>query len=166
MLLEPADSFFDAAQFRLEGRVSGHSIDGSPHLGIDPLLQLFELFLRDVLELDEPLVERIVAMGWGLAGRLEGDRVIATKIPKSGYLLDYLQETDPEKKRQYYCHCPRVRDVLRGGETISTTYCYCGAGFYKGIWQEILQRSVEVEVLESVLQGDAVCKIAIYLGET
>ena len=89
--------------------------------------------------------------------------IIAIKIPKSGYLVEYMKETDPEKKRQYYCQCPRIRDVLKTSETISTTYCYCGAGFYKGIWEEILQKPVEVEVLESVLQGDEVCKIAVYL---
>jgi predicted hydrocarbon binding protein len=50
-------------------------------------------------------------------------------------------------------------------EMVSTTYCYCGAGFYKGIWEEILQRPVEVEVLESVLSGGEVCKIIIYLPE-
>ena len=92
-----------------------------------------------------------------------GNTIIAIKIPKSGYLVEYMKETDPEKKRQYYCHCPRIRDVLKTSETISTTYCYCGAGFYKGIWEEILQKPVEVEVLESVLQGDEVCKIAVYL---
>jgi len=43
-------------------------------------------------------------------------------------------------QRQYYCHCPRIRDVLKGGETIPVLYCYCGAGFYKGIWEEILQK--------------------------
>jgi predicted hydrocarbon binding protein len=44
-------------------------------------------------------------------------------------------------------------------------YCYCGAGFYKGIWEEILGEPVEVEVLESVLQGGDVCRIAIHLPD-
>jgi predicted hydrocarbon binding protein len=53
--------------------------------------------------------------------------------------------------------------VLKTSETLSPTYCYCGAGFYQGIWEEILQQPVQVELLESVLKGDDVCKIAIYL---
>jgi predicted hydrocarbon binding protein len=57
-----------------------------------------------------------------------------------------------------------VREILKYGETLPKTYCYCGAGFYKGIWEEILQKPVEVEVLESVLDRGEVCKIAIYLG--
>jgi predicted hydrocarbon binding protein len=127
------------------------------------LQQQFESFLKNTLELSEELVAEIVSRGWGAAGVKKGNTIIATKIPKSGYLVEYMRETDPEKKRQYYCHCPRIRDVLKTSETISATYCYCGAGFYKGIWEEILQEPVEVEVLESVLKGDKVCKIAIHL---
>jgi len=127
------------------------------------LQEQFESFLKGTLELDEELIEEIIKRGWGLAGVKKGNTIIATKIPKSGYLVEYMKETDPEKRRQYYCHCPRVRDALKTQGTISSTYCYCGAGFYKGIWEEILQKPVEVKLLESVLKGDDVCKIALYL---
>jgi len=123
----------------------------------------FESLLKDSLRLSDELVAEIVGRGWGSAGIRQGNTIIATKIPKSGYLVEYMKETDPARKRQYYCHCPRVREVLKTPETISLTYCYCGAGFYQGIWEEILQEPVDVEVLETVLQGDKVCKIAIYL---
>jgi hypothetical protein len=123
----------------------------------------FEAFLKDSLQLSDKLIEEIVSRGWGLAGVKKGNTIIATKIPKSGYLIEYMNEADPERRRQYYCHCPRIREVLQTSETISPTYCYCGAGFYKGIWEEILQRYVEVEVLETVLKGDEVCKIAVHL---
>jgi len=127
------------------------------------LQEQFESFLKGTLGLDEKLIEEILKRGWGLAGVKKGNTIIATKIPKSGYLVEYMEETDPEKRRRYYCHCPRVRDGLKTHETISPTYCYCGAGFYKGIWEEILQKPVEVKLLESVLKGDDVCKIALYL---
>lgn len=127
------------------------------------LQEQFESFLNDDLKLGKEIVEEIVRKGWGLAGVKKGNTIIATKIPKSGFLVEYMNEEDPEKKRQYYCHCPRIRDSLKLSEEISSTYCYCGAGFYKGIWEEILQEPVEVEVLETVLKGDDVCKIAIYL---
>ena len=74
-----------------------------------------------------------------------------------------MKEEDPDKQREYYCHCPRIREMLRTGETLSAAYCYCGAGFYKKIWEEILQQPVKVEVLESLLKGDSVCKFAIHL---
>jgi hypothetical protein len=123
----------------------------------------FVSFLRHTMQLDEELVEEIVGRGWGLAGVRQGDRIIATKIPKSEYLVRYLETTDPEVKRQLYCHCPRIRDILKSSETLSATYCYCGAGYYQAIWEEILQAPVAVEVLESVLAGGDVCRIAIRL---
>ena len=67
----------------------------------------FETFLRTDLGLSEALVQEVVARGWGLAGVRQGDAIIATKIPKSGYLLAYLDEPDPALRRSYYCHCPR-----------------------------------------------------------
>jgi predicted hydrocarbon binding protein len=125
----------------------------------------FEGFLRSTLQLDEEMIAEVVGRGWGLAGVKEGDAIIATKIPKSGFLVQYMNESDPRKRRAIYCHCPRVRDAVKDGVRISGTYCYCGAGFYKAVWEEILQQSVKVEVLESVMRGDEVCKIAIHLPE-
>jgi predicted hydrocarbon binding protein len=127
------------------------------------LQEKFESFLKQSLELREEIIEEIVGRGWGVAGVKKGNTIIATKIPKSGYLVEYMQEIDGEKKRQTYCHCPRVRESLRSSETISELYCYCGAGYYQGIWEEILQEPVEIEVLSSVLGGDEVCTIAIHL---
>ena len=128
------------------------------------LQERFVLSLRDTLKLEDKVIIDIVNRGWGLAGVRKGKTIIATKIPKSGYLLEYMKETDPEKKRALYCHCPRVRDILTSSDMrLSPTYCYCGAGFYKGIWEEILQKPVTVEVLESVIKGDDVCRISIHL---
>ena len=133
------------------------------------LQEQFRGFLRDVLALDEALVQEIMGRGWGLAGVIRGSTIIATKIPKSGDLITYMEETDPGRRRQLYCHCPRIREILRdseGGwpERVAETYCYCGAGFYKGIWEEILQAPVSVDVLESVLMGDEVCKFAVQIA--
>jgi hypothetical protein len=136
---------------------------GDIHFAHRMLQEKFEVFLRDSLRLEEELVTQVVERGWGLAGILSGNTIIATKIPKSGSLVEYLMETDPEKKRQIYCHCPRVREAIALSERFPISYCYCGAGFYKGIWEEILQDPVEVEVLESVLSGGEVCKVAIHL---
>lgn len=130
---------------------------------LNMLVEKFEGFLRNSLELEEELIKTILDQGWGLAGRREGNTIIATKIPKSGYLREYFEEEDPIEKRRLYCHCPRVRDEVGSDPKLPMEYCYCGAGFYKGIWQEILGQPVKVEMLESVMRGDSVCKIAIHL---
>ncbi|MFX1310450.1 MAG: hypothetical protein ACFE9M_08790 [Promethearchaeota archaeon] len=128
------------------------------------LQEKFESFLKNTLKLNEEYYNFIVTRGWGLAGIKEGNKIIATKIPKSEHIIEYIKESDPKKKRTHYCHCPRIRDALKTpGVKISPIYCYCGAGFYKGIWEEILQKPVKVEVLESVLNKGDVCKIAIHL---
>jgi hypothetical protein len=140
-----------------------YSRTGNVDLAVSMLQEQFVSFLRDGLGLGEGLIENIVERGWGLAGVRHGDTVVATKIPKSGYLEAYLQEPDPDHRRAMYCHCPRVRDAVHLGEELSPTYCYCGAGFYQDIWQEITQGPVEVELLESVMAGDEVCTVAIHL---
>lgn len=130
------------------------------------LQEQFESFLRNTLKLNDDLVEEIVKNGWGAAGVKKGNTIIAIKIPKGSNLIKYMNEKDPDKKRQYYCHCPRIREVftsLKSSGNISPTYCYCGAGFFKGIWEEILQKPVQVELLESLLKGNEVCKIAVHL---
>ena len=127
------------------------------------LQERFVTFLRKDIQLPEAMVEFVVANRWGLAGERDGNTIIVTKIPKSGNLYTYLEESDPEKKRALYCHCPRIRDIVNRPQTISATYCYCGGGFYKSLWEDILQKPVEVELLRSVLQGDDVCCFAIHL---
>ena len=140
-----------------------YEASGEVDLAHRMLQEKFEEFLINVLHLSDEHLETVITRGWGLAGIKEGNTITATKIPKSGFLVQYLDESDPQKKREYYCHCPRVRDAVGHGETLPLIYCYCGAGFYKGIWEEILQEPVEAEVLESVLQGGEVCTIAVHL---
>ena len=136
---------------------------GDPDRVLDALQAKFEVFLRETLQLEDELIEVITQRGWGLAGVRQGNRILATKIPKSGYLREYFKEEDPLEKRRLYCHCPRVRDEVGSDPELPGEYCYCGAGFYQGIWEEILGEPVRVEVLESVMLGGEVCRIAVHL---
>ncbi len=121
-------------------------------------------FLRSDLELESRVVDLAVANGWGPAGTLKGSVVEATKMPKSGTLIQYLETTDPDRRRGLYCHCPRIREALASGERMPRDYCYCGAGFYQALWEEILGRPVGVLVLTSVAAGDDACRIRIDLS--
>jgi len=126
------------------------------------LREIFKLDLKKSLKLDDKTINDILSWNWGIAGVKEENKIIATKIPFE--IKKYLEETDPQKKRYYYCHCPRIREAIRlHNPRISRTYCYCGAGFYKDLWEKILQRPIEVEVIQTVLEGNDVCKIAIQL---
>ena len=93
-----------------------------------------------------------------------GNILYITKIP---YMTkEYLAEMDEEKKRYYYCHCPWARETLKQGEkVVSATFCHCSAGFVKKPWEVILGQKLEVDILESILQGDQRCRFAIHLPE-
>ena len=90
--------------------------------------------------------------------------IISTKMPFDWE--EYWAEDSPEMKKFHYCHCPRVRDVMKDKiDPINETYCLCGGGFYKRIWEHILDKPVRVKVLQTVMQGDPICQFAIHLPE-
>jgi hypothetical protein len=136
---------------------------GDIQLVHNALQEQFQFFLRETLHLDDTMIANVLSRGWGVAGILNGNSIIAIKIPKSGFLKQYLQESDPEIRRSIYCHCPRVRHAVSAEQELPEIYCYCGAGFYKHIWETIIGRSLDVEVLESVLSGGEVCRVMIKL---
>ncbi len=124
------------------------------------LQEYFERFIKVYKNLDEDQMTFLRKCGWGLAGKHEGNVIKSIKIPKDFH--NYFQEKDEMRKRFYYCHCPRIRESILENITIDSQYCYCGAGYYKDIWEFILNREVDVEIIKSVLKGDEVCQIAIY----
>jgi len=77
-----------------------------------------------------------------------------------------MQESDPEKKQALYCHCPNVQEAHKMSAAFPVSYCYCGAGFYKGIWEEIMQKPVKVELISSILTGDSLCRFKIHLPQS
>ncbi len=113
-------------------------------------------------EVDEQVIEYVRNNPMCEYGVREGDIVYVTKIP---YMAkQYLNETDEQMKRYYYCHCSWVREALKSAnEKISPTFCYCSAGFYKQFWDVVLDQSMKVDVVESILKGDPICKFAVHL---
>ena len=121
---------------------------------------LQEQFEKDIE--DVPFKDQMIAQNWGLAGILENDKIIITKIPK--YPENYFTTDDVDEKRYMYCHCGRVRKQMREHkQTYSEAYCYCGAGYYKHIWEEITGKSIKIDVVETVLKGSTVCKFVLLL---
>ena len=93
-------------------------------------------------------------------GLRQGDKVYLTKIPYAP--KQFLKEKDPTMRKYYGCHCQLVRTALRDGKPeIPATFCYCSAGFEKLHFDVIFDESVEVELLETPLKGDARCRFAI-----
>ncbi len=111
----------------------------------------------EVLEFvrNEPLIAR---------GVRDGDILYEVKIPHM--TKEYLFAADEDMRRYYYCHCPWVKDALKDGNPeIPPVFCSCSAGFHKRRWEVLLEQPLKAEIVESVLQGDDWCKIAIHLPE-
>ena len=114
-------------------------------------------------EIDESVLEYVKSeRGMTEAGIREGNRVFITKIP---YMTkQYLKETDEKLKKYYYCHCPWIREAfIEENQPVDPIFCNCSGGYYKNFWEAVLDQPVKVELLESVLKGDSVCKFALHL---
>jgi hypothetical protein len=64
--------------------------------------------------------------------------------------------TTPERD----CVCP----LIKKGET-SSQFCNCSLGWQKFAYETILDKKVEVEILESILRGSRKCKFRIRIIE-
>jgi hypothetical protein len=117
-------------------------------------------------EINEEVLEYIKSYkGMTEAGIRDGNKVIMTKIP---YMAkQYLKATDERKKRYFYCHCPWVRESLlnENQNPIDSVFCNCSSGYYKNFWEAVLDQPVKVELLQSILKGDSVCKFALHLPQ-
>jgi len=61
---------------------------------------------------------------------------------------------------------PWAKESLRHGAlTVAPMWCQCSAGFHKRPFEVIFGQPIHAEVLQNVLQGDPVCRFAIYLPE-
>ena len=115
-----------------------------------------------VQEVTDDVIELVRQHPMMSGGVREGNVIYEVKIP---YMAkEWLEEPDPKMKRYYACHCPWVRESLRTGDvTVSPTFCNCSAAFHKKPWEIIFGQSLHAEVVESILNGDSQCKLAIHL---
>lgn len=98
------------------------------------------------------------------SGVREGNRIIIKKIPHMA--KEYLAEKNVQRKRYYYCHCPWVKESFRhSAKPLSPVFCNCSAGFYRAYWEIVFDEPVRVDVLESLIKGDSICRFAVYIPE-
>jgi len=88
----------------------------------------------------------------------DGDNIYVTKAPYNPE--QYARAKTLDEKRRAFCHCQFVREAEKA---IPLEYCYCGAGWCRHIWEGILEKPVRVEIIQSVMDGDEVCKFAVYI---
>ncbi|MHA1995430.1 MAG: hypothetical protein ACW97Z_12880 [Candidatus Hodarchaeales archaeon] len=99
------------------------------------------------------------------SGVREENRVIITKIP---YMtVPYLNASTKKERRYYFCHNPWIREaLLEEDKPINPIFCNCSGGYYKNYWEVVLNyQPLKVELLESVINGDEVCRFALHLPQ-
>jgi len=81
----------------------------------------------------------------------------------------YASAATPAGRRKAYCHCPFVHPYLtvdfttQKATVLSPTFCYCGAGWYRRLWEGIIGQPVKIEHVETLLRGNDQCTLTITL---
>ncbi|MBN2549823.1 MAG: hypothetical protein JXB15_11735 [Anaerolineales bacterium] len=76
----------------------------------------------------------------------------------------YANAATPAERRKAYCHCPFVHPYLdKLPSRLSPTFCYCGAGWYRRLWEGVLGQPVKIEHVETLLRGNDQCTLTITL---
>jgi hypothetical protein len=76
----------------------------------------------------------------------------------------YASAATPAERRKAYCHCSFVQPCLDEiPSQLSPTFCYCGAGWYRRLWEGVLGQPVKIEYVETLLRGNDQCAFTITL---
>jgi predicted hydrocarbon binding protein len=84
-----------------------------------------------------------------------------TRLAREGNIL-YQFYTPQAFTRPMRCYCGLLRG-LPNDESVSKTYCNCAKGFVEKYWENVLEKPVKVDLLQSVVAGDEECKFVIHL---
>ncbi len=76
----------------------------------------------------------------------------------------YENAGSPAERRKAYCHCAFVHPYLDVVPSkLSPTFCFCGAGWYRRLWEGILGQPVKIDQVETLLKGNDQCTFTITL---
>lgn len=76
----------------------------------------------------------------------------------------YANAASPAERRKAYCHCSFVHPYLdEYPAKLSPTFCFCGAGWYRRLWEGILEQPLKIEHMETLLRGNDQCTLIIIL---
>ncbi len=130
--------------------------DCYPVWRIEKLRQVY----MDTGSVDKVLEEMKGDTEWYSTPYREGNLIYHTKVPYDREAWE--AATDKEARRRVYCHCALVQDRI---DEVSPTYCYCGTGWVRQVWEGVLETPIRVEVLKSLPAGDDECQFLIHLPE-
>jgi effector-binding domain-containing protein len=113
-------------------------------------------------EVDEVLREMYQDPAWYEDPIRQGNVIHMCKVPYNPE--GYEKATTPADRRKAYCHCPFVRPYLdEVPSELSPTFCWCGSGWYKRLWEDILRKPIQIDHLETLIKGHDQCTLVITL---
>jgi effector-binding domain-containing protein len=101
-----------------------------------------------------------------------GSSWYAHPVREGDIIHNYNDPADPQGYQQAQtkidqsiaaCFCPIGQAAMKAGLALSPTFCNCSAGYTRQLWEGIFQQPVRVEIVESVLRGDARCRFEIHI---
>lgn len=82
-------------------------------------------------------------------------------LDRLGQIWRHLERAGDEVYVVYpRCYCPLVKDFPG---KLSATWCNCSRGWVKQLFEKALNRPVQVDLLQSIRQGDPVCRFRVRL---
>jgi effector-binding domain-containing protein len=113
-------------------------------------------------DVDEVLREMYKDPDWYEDPVRRGNVLWVTKVPYDP--KSYEAATTPAEQRRAYCHCGFVRPYLdEMPSKLSPTFCWCGSGWYRRLWEGILGAPIEVDHVETLIEGFDRCTMTIRL---
>lgn len=112
--------------------------------------------------IDDVLREMYQDPAWYEDPVREGNVLHMRKVPfdPAGY-ENGATSTD---RRRAYCHCAFVRPYLdQVPSRMSPTFCWCGSGWYRRLWEGILDQPVKIEHVDTLLNGADACTLTVTL---
>ncbi len=153
--MDRLDTLTDDAE--LKCRVVSHCAHVFPPERVD---HLRTIYMRG--EFDNILREMYADDFWYEKPVRRGNVIYMRKNPYNPE--GYQAATTPAQRRKAYCHCPFVHPYLdEVPARLSPTFCYCGAGWYRRLWEGILGQPVKIEHVETLLRGHDQCTLTITL---
>jgi effector-binding domain-containing protein len=111
---------------------------------------------------DDVLREMYTDPAWYENPIRRGNVIYMRKIPYDPE--GYENATTPAERRKAYCHCGFVRPYLDEiSSRLSPTFCWCGSGWYKRLWEDILGQPIQIDHLETLIKGHDQCTLRITL---
>lgn len=154
--MDRLDSLTDDPQDKYE------VLSGCAHVFSDHRIAHLRTIYEERGEIDDVLREMYTDPDWYEDPVRQGNVLHMRKVPFDP--VGYEAATTAAERRKAYCHCPFVKPYLEEvPSAMSPTFCWCGSGWYRRLWEGILGEPVEIEHVETLLQGNDHCALTIAL---